>query len=37
MEALRRSVEGTGGKGKTAKVPPKKTEAASRPKRKARG
>jgi DNA end-binding protein Ku len=37
MEALRRSVEGTGGKGKTTKAPAKKAEASSRPKRKARG
>src|SRR6188474_472659 len=38
MDALRRSVEGTGGKGKAAaKVPAKKAEAAARPKRRAKG
>jgi DNA end-binding protein Ku len=37
MEALRRSVEGSGGKGKPAKAPAKKTEAAVRPKRRAKG
>jgi DNA end-binding protein Ku len=37
MEALRRSVEGSGGKSKTAKAPAKKSEAAARPKRRAKG
>ena len=37
MDALRRSVEGTPGKGKAAKAPAKKDEAPARPKRKAKG
>jgi hypothetical protein len=37
MEALRRSVEGSGGKAKAAKAPAKKAEAAVRPKRRAKG
>jgi non-homologous end joining protein Ku len=36
MDALRRSVEGTGAKSKTAKAPAKKAEAAARPKRRAK-
>jgi DNA end-binding protein Ku len=36
MDALRRSVEGEAGK-KEAKSPPRKAEAAPRPKRKAKG
>jgi DNA end-binding protein Ku len=37
MDALRRSVEGTAGKGKAAKAPAKKDDAPARPKRKAKG
>jgi DNA end-binding protein Ku len=37
MEALRRSVEGTGDKGKAAKAPAKKAEAPARQKRRAKG
>ena len=37
MDALRRSVEGTPGKGKAAKAPAKKDDAPARPKRKAKG
>jgi hypothetical protein len=36
MDALRRSVEGSGGKDKTPKAPAKKAEAAVRPKRRAK-
>jgi DNA end-binding protein Ku len=37
MDALRRSIEGSGGKEKPAKAPDKKVEASARPKRKAKG
>src|SRR5205807_9260564 len=37
MDALRRSIEGSGGKEKPAKAPAKKVEASARPKRKAKG
>src|SRR3954453_6646652 len=37
MDALRRSIEDEGGKAKVEKAPPKKAEAAARPKRKAKG
>jgi hypothetical protein len=36
MDALRRSVEGSGGKGKTPKAPAKMAEAAVRPKRRSK-
>jgi DNA end-binding protein Ku len=37
MDALRRSIEGSGGKEKPVKAPAKKAEASARPKRKAKG
>src|SRR5205807_6534848 len=37
MDALRRSIEGSGTKEKSAKAPAKKVEASARPKRKAKG
>jgi len=37
MDALRRSIEDTGGKAKSEKAPAKKAEASARPKRKAKG